>query len=509
MTTPGQSHAHLEEKAASARGEVWMVAGLLLIAGAAAYRAAAAGTFRIDEMELSWVPYQVVRLLLVGGLFALYGGHLLRLFARQAGHPRTWRREIGVALLLQVTAALAIPVLCNDLFNYLLFGNLEAQRHISAATASAAELLSDPFQQWIGDAWRTVPCPYGPLSIGHFALVSWLGGGRVVPSLVFYKISVLIISVAWVALCAFGARRSEAGPDARSAFWLLACSPLWLLEVPGQGHNDGLMALLVLAAALAGRAGRPLWSTIALALATCVKYVALVPFAFVLLWMLLRAPGPWRRRAAAVAAHGTAFLGIVVLCYAPMWEGWRTITTPLSAITTPRLHASFLDCVSWATSWAGRAVSEAAVRAAAASAWIAVAGLTVAWVRGWRARGDDRSVPWETSLKVLLVHLLVVKGFSLPWYQLWLLPLLAAVNDRTWWRITIVCMYVTGLYYLLPRLYPFTEVIAILALVVHGPPLLMLWRAARAGYHPREAAPLACSRPARPGPESASRWPSW
>jgi len=472
-------HAHPEAIASTARGAVWMLIGLLLIAAAAAGRAVAAGTFRIDEIELSGLPHLAVRIPLLCGLFALYLGHLLRLFAIQAGGTWTWRREIGIALLLHGAAALAIPILCNDMFNYLLFGNLEAQRHISAMTATPAVLLSDSFQQWIGDAWRTAPCVYGPLSLGQFTLASRLGGGPVVPSLVVYKISVLAISVAWLLLCAVGARLAGAGPGSRQAFWLLACNPLWLLEVPGQGHNDGLMAVLVLGAVLASRAERPLWSTVALAFAAAVKFVALVPFAFVLLWMLLKAPGSWQRRVGAVAVHGTIFLGILALCYAPIWEGWSTITYPLSFVTAPRLHASFLDVVSRGTSWAGRAWSEAAVRAANAVAWLIVAGLAATWVRDWRFRDRDWRVPWETSLRVLLLYLLLVKGFSLPWYLLWLLPLLVAVDDRRWWRVVIVSTYLTGAYYFLPRLLPFSFVIAVLAPIVHGPPLLMLWRMTR------------------------------
>jgi hypothetical protein len=469
------------------RGAAAMGAGLLLLAGAAALRAVAGGTLKVDQVPIAPLPGALVSTLAVAGLVAIVAGYLFPVAGGWPGAaqhedvrdgpraPATWGRLALLAAALHLLGALVLPFTSNDTFNNLRYGHLEAHRGVRAATASGPQLLADPLTAYVGDTWKTTPCLYGPVAIGHFRMVSWLGGERVAVALAAYKLSMLAISAAWAILCLYAARALDRGQRGMRVFWLLACNPLWLYEIPGQGHNDGLMTVLMLAALLAWRRERTSWASLLLAVASAVKFAAVLPFALTVAWTVWRGTGDLRRRVWHGALQTLVFAGTLALCYAPAWEGWQTITYPASYLATPRLTASLLAVASWwGASWGPQASVAAAAWTLRAFAAVC-AGLAVYWVAGWRNGARDWSVPWDTALRVMLVIQLLVRGFFVAWQLTWMLPLMPAVRGDGWWMVVVTFTCLGVLQYVLDFVVP-AGAAAVRPFFLVVPPALMLFR---------------------------------
>ncbi len=416
----------------------WMGAGLLTLVLASAVRATAAGTVRVDETIIYGLARAVVAGLVAFGASALAAGYLAGFSSiRQARAPWSWRRLVGLALGLQVLASFMLPLTSNDVFSNILYGHLEAYRGIHAATVTPDAMRTDPLFAWVGETWNDIPCVYGPFLIAHLRLASWLSGGTLVAGLVVHKILLLAVSAVWIGLCAAWARGLEDEKARRPAVWLLAFNPIWLFEVTGQAHNDGIVVVLVMTAVLAYRRGWLLSSSALLGLATAGKYFAVVPFGCLMLWSVLHG-GRLPRRLRAVTLATLVFGGTIALCYAPSWEGWQTISYPWSFIAKPRYLGSLLQ-IAYACGypWGRDAMLEAAMWTTRAFSAGLVA-LTVVWIRGWRTRVEDAWVPWETAFRFMLLYIVLLTGWFMPWYITWLLPLVATVRDRRWWAVVVV-----------------------------------------------------------------------
>ena len=289
-----------------------------------------------------------------------------------------------------------------------------------------------------------------------------------------------LLSVAGTLACWRFARNHGDQEGGLAVFWCLACHPLWLVEVDGQGHNDAVMVLLVLLAALASRRGRRVFTTAGLALAAAAKYIAVAPFGMLWLWWSWRGSGSLSRRLGQALLHGGLFLAVVTCCYAPFWEGWRTVTYPWSLMTAPRFTCSFLELVSWtAFPWGKAAMLDVGARASIvpATALVLIAGRMVwAWKQ---APATAPSTAWDTAFVCTLVYLTIVRGFFLPWYVLWLFPILVVVGQPEFWTITVLYGYLGLLCYVLDFLFPYDTTSAVRPFLLHVAPLIMLVRVAR------------------------------
>ena len=186
----------------------------------------------------------------------------------------------------------------------------------------------------------------------------------------------------------------------RERLLVLAWSPLALVEVAGSGHNEAF-ALPFLAAALAGlETGRPLASAVAAALGFQAKFL---PGLVAAAWGRRYRPG--HVLLAALVALGVAL---------PYYEGAR--------------RTFFLSLSKYAEFWRFNETLFAALAALLGDHGRAVragAGLAVllALVLAWR-----RAEPAAAGTAVVAAALLLGPNV-LPWYALWLLPLLVVRDE--------------------------------------------------------------------------------
>jgi hypothetical protein len=187
----------------------------------------------------------------------------------------------------------------------------------------------------------------------------------------------------------------------RERLLVLAWSPLALVEIAGSGHNEAFGMLFLALAIVALDSGRPLLA----ALAACFGFMAkLLPGLVAVAWM--RRFRVWHALAAALAAAALVALYLdaesrktMLLSlskYASFWRFNETLFAPLAAVLGS--HA-------------------AAVRAGA------VATLALALGLGWR------KTETVAAATLLVVASLLLGPNVLPWYALWLLPLLVLRDE--------------------------------------------------------------------------------
>jgi hypothetical protein len=185
----------------------------------------------------------------------------------------------------------------------------------------------------------------------------------------------------------------------RERLLVLAWSPLALVETAGGGHNEAMGALFLVLALAALESGRPLLSALA----------AAVGFEAKLLPGLVAAAWARRYRVSHVAAAAALSVALVwpyrgagreifssLSKYSEFWRFNETLFAPLAAVLGGHL---------------------AAVRAGS------ILVLALALALAWR-----RAEPVAAATAVVLATLLLSPNV-LPWYALWLLPLLVLRDE--------------------------------------------------------------------------------
>ena len=160
-----------------------------------------------------------------------------------AGAPALGTRVVlGVSGAAQALLLLGPPQPLTDVFNYVLYGRMEALYGLNPYRVAPRLALGDLVYGLAN--WHGLRSPYGPLFTLAFA---GLGHLPTAADLWTWKVVVGVSSVATVALTASMARRL--GRDPARAAALLGLSPVLLLAEVGGEHQDAPALLCVVAAA--------------------------------------------------------------------------------------------------------------------------------------------------------------------------------------------------------------------------------------------------------------------
>jgi Gpi18-like mannosyltransferase len=185
-------------------------------------------------------------------------------------------------------------------------------------------------------------------------------------------------------------------------------NPMILAEFAGEGHNDALIVLFVIAALAACAAGRPATSMVAQMLGILTKYISLMfcPAQLVFFWRTRRGVA---RLALEVAAASTFVAAIAIALYSHLWAGSHTFDGLLRR-AQPISSASPFGAVNWIL----RRSPWASVAAPLTVACVTLPLLVlVAWV-SWKVRDAAdlaRAFAW-----ISLGYVLVASPDYWPWY---------------------------------------------------------------------------------------------
>lgn len=395
--------------------------GGLLVLGVAVALSAPASRFMIPAADrvasvpgwlagpLAGTGWQIGHGALVGALVGMFVCYLAVLRAAGELSPRV---ALGAVLVLHLAFLLAPPLLSTDIFGYVDYARLGVLAHLNPYLTGQAAVPGDPAVVFSGPVWHRTPSVYGPL----FTLLTYplapLGVAGAVWAL---KVLAATASLGCVALAWAGARARGRPPLA--AALLVGLNPLILVDAVGGGHNDQLMALLVLAGAVLLLRGRERSAGVAVAGAVAIKATAGLALPFVVL-----GAGRWRGagRVALGAAAGLAVgAGVGVAVFGP--EIFHVLGTFGQAAAQ---HVGEYQSVpGFIAAYCGLDLLSPAARIGLDAALaLTVAGALVFTLR-------HRSA-WLAAATGAMTALLVLSATLHAWYLVWMLPLAAVSGDR-------------------------------------------------------------------------------
>jgi hypothetical protein len=263
-----------------------------------------------------------------GALFLLYHYAVVRLRARPTEGP------LWLILSGQVLVGLPLvgiyPVAALDVFDYLLYGRLGAYWGANPLAQPPSRYPAEPLLAY--SYWPNEPSVYGPLWQLVSQWVTLAVEGQLLAGLLAFKLLALAAALATTALIWWTLLALRPGLAPAGAL-LYGWNPLQQFESAGNGHNDALMVLfLALSLALLVRGPRPL-SLPSFAAGLLVK-ITLAPLA-PLIGLAPLLLGPRRGGLSDLAIGAALAAALVVLLYAPFWEG--------------RASLPFLDRGNWFT----------------------------------------------------------------------------------------------------------------------------------------------------------------
>jgi len=176
-----------------------------------------------------------------------------RLCPPGVGVGRAFRRVAlllicGWAAFFAINLIFMYPVGAADLFDQIFRARLAAHYGYNPFTTLPASLPGDPFQPYV--AWQGDPSPYGPLWEALAAGTSLLGGNILWNNLILFKVLVTLAYGISVGLT-YGILRAWRPDWALRGTLFFAWNPLVLFEVAGNGHNDAIVVMFMLAGVFA------------------------------------------------------------------------------------------------------------------------------------------------------------------------------------------------------------------------------------------------------------------
>lgn len=331
--------------------------------------------------------------------------------------PATPARVRRWAMAFVVVMGFAMPVLVPDFWLSFAWGRTMWWGGNPYYEVPAAAVDGLPFDAPI------LKMTYGPL----WALISWaiaaITRGSVLWSTILFK-AVLVGS--WILLLHVVHRlASDRSPREQSAALLVVgWLPLGAIQVGGDGHNDVLMVLGIMAWLLLNREGRERWGTAALACSVAVKYVSAPLFLLDLLHT--RVPGVERptlvQRIRAYVPRGLIAVAIWITCFAPF------VRSPAFFAETTAVREGYFflpaDAVKAIGTFTGLPLRPLAFLV------MGIFPLVTLWLvwRYWRS--PSTATLYQATAGIMLSVLFVAAGHVWPWYVLWLaLPAVLLARD--------------------------------------------------------------------------------
>jgi hypothetical protein len=365
---------------------------------------------------------------------------------------------VGFMLVFQLTLVVMPGVFSTDVFSYLIYGQMAGVYALNPYVTPPDTLVGNPLLQWIYDDWRSLPSPYGPLWTAFTASTApWLQLLDVSDQVLVHKLFMNAVHVVNVGLLAWLLKRSlsnHARGARLTAMTLFAWNPLLLLEVAGNGHNDGLMLTLLLAslvpiagqraAATGHRVVRNvewLGSLLLLGLSVLVKFATvIVGIVEGVVWA--RQFGEWRSRIAWLSGAGALVMGVGLALYWPWLAGPETFGAAFDEVSgkfefhslpvvVQRLIGDWLASVTELDPDAAARLAQAGVYGVCRLAFL----VYFIWElrRVWSSR--EQRAPIEVvsavSARAFLVLLLVVLTEVHSWYFTWPLALVPFLGWRS------------------------------------------------------------------------------
>lgn len=412
---------------------------------------------------------------------------LIWFIAYAAGMVIVRRCEQQMALVIVLTTAaiaglflvMMYPVNATDMHMYAARSRLFTTYGADPIAVAPNAYPADLWRSLVSDEWAGRTSPYGPLWTLIAAPVTRLAGDDLLRALLGFKLLAFncYLATGWLVARALAGRPGM--PPAAAALVFL-WNPLVLWEAVGNGHNDAVVALLLVAALAAWLRGRLIWVIPALVAATLLKYVAaiLLPLALVAIVVRSRERGSLRR----VLLQTTAISAVIVVAgLAPFYD---LAAIRASATSQGQIYATSLVSVA-VHRLEGRFDVMSTLHVLQAVGLAIVSVVMLVWMRRLVARPDRLPL---ASFEVMFVFLLVATTNFRGWYLIWLVAL-AAIAGSSWaatraaaWSAGALGAYALFIWVWGWQEYTFVRVEQIGVALMFAPPIAMTLLQVAVGY---------------------------
>jgi alpha-1,6-mannosyltransferase len=335
---------------------------------------------------------------------------------------------VGSALAFQATLFLMPGLYTTDIFSYVMYSHIAGVLQVNPYTSQPSWFPEVRIFHWIHPLWANAPSIYGPAWIDMtLPLARAVATASEVDKVLAYKLLVNAGHLVGVALIGYVSHRLRPG-SSLEAVTMYAWNPLVLFEFGGNGHNDAMMvSAMLLALALYTTSSRWLGMMTAV-IAVLLKMTALflLPY-YAMAWA--REQSTWVRFFAVGILATLTIPLVVVAFYWPWWDGPATIGPILLWSQGPMFNNYVPDNLSYYLATqrlleaGGTLDPQQALEQSREQTRMASRIFFVIWCAWelWRVRGGLGIA--GAAARVMLVFLLAVNTWVLPWYFTWPLAL--------------------------------------------------------------------------------------
>jgi hypothetical protein len=271
-----------------------------------------------------------------------------------SGTDRRWLYLLlGGAAIFGCTLLLQPMLFSDNVFTYIFSGRMLAIYHADPLNNAPIQFPLDPFLRWVGTAERSAPNIYGPLWLYISLALASIKASPVVTLLLFKGLALLShllnCVLVWLILDKIAPSRKLLGT------LLYAWNPLAIIELAGNGHNEGLLLSLFLLAMLVHVRGVGRWREVAvmmlLGFAVSINLVALL-IAPMYAWFVVRDTNNPFKAIWGMCWRMAVVLAISVLMYFPFWQGASTFFAIMSIIDIQQVVNSSIGLLGEPARWA-------------------------------------------------------------------------------------------------------------------------------------------------------------
>jgi len=340
-----------------------------------------------------------------------------------------WAAVCGAVLLA------VVPFHSSDVYGYLNRGFQQSLYHTNPYLTPVVNIPGWEHEPMFHAHWIYNPCPYGFFFAGLTAGLTALFGAHFLPALLAFKFLnwLLVLATTWLLL-----KMSQTLGHQRP--WLAAfafgANPLVLLHAVGNGHNDILMAFLLLSALALLGSKRQRWLSLPLLLlSVLVKYASLLAVPFVALYLLRKKD--WQALLIG-ALVSLILLALMAAPYIDPHQAWPwadmldNAGKPQHSVADMLARAVYYP-LKW-FHWPAQSMLDSLLRLLKPVFW---GGFILFYARQlWTfARKEARldTVIAETGM-VMAVMVAFISAKFHPWYVVMFLPFLLLLPENNRWR---------------------------------------------------------------------------
>jgi hypothetical protein len=266
--------------------------------------------------------------IILTALFMLFGLAWWRVAqAQQLQDCGTLWLILGFGAIFALTMLFVYPFTAIDIYAYIVSNLILVQYHMNPMLVAPAHFPNDPLMHMSG-GWIGAPAPYGPLDLLIAATPTFLVGRNLLVNVILLKglFSGMILLEAFLAYKILSHMKPRI---AISGALFVAWNPFMLIEYSANGHNDIMMMLFALLAIYALVKEKPALALFLITASALVKYAIVLLIPLFLIYGFTHQPTA-KRRWHYLLVGGLSALALVIVLYAPFWQGWQTISGTLT-----------------------------------------------------------------------------------------------------------------------------------------------------------------------------------